>query len=513
MRRLLLSCAFASLASPMLASEIVVALNADIRSNNPGVNRDGNTDGVIRHVVEGLVGQADNGEVRPLLAESYEISDDGLTYSFVLRDGVTFHNGDPLTAEAVVWTFERYLDPETKWSCLPDFDGTRLTKIESVTATGDMSVEIKISEPSGVFLGSISRPECGYTGILSPASVDAEGAFVAPIGTGPFVFGEWRKNEFITLTKFDGYVSPPNDGKPDGFVGSKEPLVDEVRLMIIPDAASVKAGLESGVLHAADISPDLIPEYRDHESLKLIIRPNNGKNLFYMQTQDPVLSNPGVRRAMAAALDLDQLVEAASNGTGEASASIIASDSVFFDDVQKKRIPYDLEMAKRELAEAGYNGEEIKIIANKRGDVPSFPAAVIAQAMMQQAGLNVQIEVLDYATQVERRRSGNYQVISQSVAPRFDPVFAYDFYVGDKSRDPSAMWDDPRAIELMDAAYREGDPAKRQAIFDEFHELMLEEVPGIFLYDMVDVWATTNKLEGMPVWQSNPRLWEVSLGE
>jgi peptide/nickel transport system substrate-binding protein len=131
--------------------------------------------------------------------------------------------------------------------------------------------------------------------------------------------------------------------------------------------------------------------------------------------------------------------------------------------------------------------------------------------MMQQVGLNVQIEVLDYATQVDRRRSGNYQVISQSVAPRLDPALMYSFYVGNKDKNASLMWDDPKAIELMNAAYTETDTAKRQALFDQFQDLMLEEVPGIFLYDMVDVWGATKKLKGQPVWQSNARLWEVSL--
>ncbi|KKX24871.1 ABC transporter substrate-binding protein [Rhizobium sp. LC145] len=508
---LLASCMFIAMAAPSFGSEIIVALNADIRSNNPGVNRDGNTDGVIRHIVEGLVGPTDNGEIKPLLAERFETSEDGLTYTFTLRDGVKFHNGSPLTADDVVWTFKRYLDPATKWSCLSDFNGTKKTKIESVEAKDTKTVVIKINSPSGAFLGSLSRPECGYSGILSKASINADGTFAQPIGTGPFRWGEWKKSEYITLTKFDDYVSPANDGKPDGLVGSKRPLVDRVKLMIIPDGATVKAGLESGVLQASDIPPSLIPEYRNHPTLQLIVAPNNGKNLFYMQTKDKVLSNPAVRRAMAAALDLDELVAAASNGTGSASASIIASHSAYFSEVQKKRIPYDPGAAKKELEDAGYKGEPITIIANKRGDVPSFPAAVIAQAMMQQVGLNVQIEVLDYATQVERRRAGNYQVISQSVAPRFDPVFAYSFYVGDKSKDPSLMWDDPKAIELMNAAYVERDETKRQAIFDEFHELMLREMPGIFLYDMVDVWGATKKLKGLPVWQSNPRLWEVSI--
>lgn len=493
------------------ARDITIAQSSDLRSNNPGVNRDGNTDGVILHIVEGLVGYTNSGEVKPLLAKSFETSADGLTYTFKLRTDVKFHNGKALSADDVVWNWTRYLKPETKWTCRNDFAEGGAAHVTGVKAVDAGTVEITLEKPSAVFLGLMSRPECGYTGIISPESVGADGSFIKPIGTGPFQWDEWKKGEYIRLAKFGEYVSPENDGKPDGMVGSKRPLADGIKFMVIPDASTVKAGLESGVLDTAEISPDLIPEFQSNDKTQLIVSRNNGKNLFYIQTRDKVLSNPGVRRAMAMALDLDELAAAASNGTGEANGSMVSQDSVYFDDTQKKRLPYDPEAAKKELEAAGYKGEPISIIANKRGNVPSFPAAVMAQAMMQQVGLNVQIEVLDYATQVDRRRSGNYQVISQSVAPRLDPALMYSFYVGNKDKNASLMWDDPKAVELMNAAYLEADPAKRGKIFDEFHELMLKEMPGIFLYDMVDVWGATKKLKGQPVWQSNARLWEVSV--
>ncbi|MEH3128262.1 ABC transporter substrate-binding protein [Agrobacterium cavarae] len=494
------------------ARDIVIAQSSDLRSNIPGVNRDGNTDGVILHIVEGLVGYANNGEVKPLLAESVETSSDGLTYTFKLRQNVKFHNGKPLTADDVVWNWNRYMDPATKWTCIKDFDGGTV-KVTAIKAVDAHTVTMSLDKPSAVFLGLMARPECGYTGMISKDSLNAEGAFDKPIGTGPFKWDGWKKGEYIHLAKFDEYQSPANDGKPDGMVGSKRPLVDGIKFMVIPDASTVKAGLQSGVLDTAEISPDLIPEFEKSEKAKVIISQNNGKNLFYIQTRDPVMSKPGVRRAMAMALDMDELVAAASNGTGKANGSMVASDSIYFSETQNKRLPYDLDAAKKELEASGYKGEQINIIANKRGNVPSFPAAVIAQAMLQQIGLNVQIEVLDYATQVDRRRSGNYQIISQSVAPRLDPALMYSFYVGDKDKNASLMWDNPKAIELMKAAYAEIDQQKRQAIFDQFHELMLQDMPGIFLYDMIDVWGATKSLEGQPVWQSNARLWEVSVGK
>lgn len=514
MRKLVLAGAVL-LASTSLAAarDITIAHSSDLRSNNPGVNRDGNTDAVILHLVEGLVGYNNSGEVKPLLAERVETSPDGLTYTFKLRTDVKFHNGKMLTAEDVVWNWTRYLKPDTRWACLHDFAKGGAAPVTGVRATDAATVQITLEKPSAVFLGLTARPECGYTGMISPESVAADGGFVKPIGTGPFQWAEWKKGEYVRLARFADYVSPKNDGKPDGMVGSKRALVDGIKFMVIPDASTVKAGLQSGVLDTAEVSPDLIPELKASNKIRLIVAPNNGKHLFYLQTKDPVLSKPEVRRAMAMALDLDQLVAAASNGTGQANGSMIAAESVYYSDIQKKRPPYDLDAARKELRAAGYRNEPITIIANKRGTVPSFPAAVMAQAMMQQVGLNIQIEVLDYATQVDRRRSGNYQVISQTVAPRLDPALMYSFYVGSKEKNPSLMWDNPKAIELMNSAYIEADPARRQIIFDRFHRMMLTDMPGIFLYDAVDVWGAKKTLKGQPVWQSNARLWEVSLDD
>ncbi len=493
------------------ARDLNVGQSSDIRSNIPGVNRDGNTDSVMLHVVEGLVGYTENGDVKPLLAKSVETSEDGLTYTFKLREDVKFHNGSPLTAEDVVWNWNRYMAEDTKWACRNDFSGKRSVEVTGIEATDAHTVVMKIAAPSAVLLQLMARPECGMTGILAKDSIAADGSFVAPIGTGPFKWDQWKRGEFVRLAKFDGYTSPENDGKPDGMVGSKRPLVDGIKFSAIPDASTVKAGLLSGALDTAEVSADLMPEFKDNAAVQLIVKRNNGKNLLYFQTLDPVLKNVGVRRAMAEALDLDQLVAAISNNTGVANASMVSVDSLFYSDTQKKKIAMDLEKAKKNLADAGYKGEPITIIANKRGNVPSFQAAVVVQAMMQQVGLNIQIEVLDYATQVDRRRSGKYQVISQSVTPRLDPALMFTFYVGDKDKDASLMWDDPKAIELMNAAYKEADREKRQAIFDEFHDLMLDQVPGIFMYDMVDIWGASKKLKGEPVWQSNARLWEVSL--
>lgn len=499
--------------SGAVARELNVALSSEIRSNLPGGNRDGNTDTVMQHIVEGLVGYSEDGTVKPMLAKDVSISVDGKRYVFTLRGDVQFQDGTPLTADDVVWNWDRYMRKETGWVCRRDFDGSQFVHVTSVRAADPHTIEIDLAAPTAVLLQLMARPECASTGIIARSSFTADGRFVAPIGTGPFKWLEWRRGEYVRLTKFDGYRSPQNTGQPDGLVGSKRPLVDGIKFSFIPDASTIQAGLSSGVLDLAQITPDLIPDFKQSPDIDLQVVRNFGKNLFYMQTRDSILTNVLMRRALAESLDLDQLVDGVTNGTGRANPSMMPMGSPYYSTQQARRIPFDPAKAKRDLAAAHYKGEPITVIANRRGTVPSYPAAIIAQAMWQQVGLNVQIEVLDFATQVDRRRSGKYSIISQSVAAQFDPALTETFFTGDKDRDRSLMWDDPKAIDLMKQAYGEADPARRQALFDAYHDLMLDQVPGIFLYDGTDIWGVSKKIHGKPVWQASARLWEINLDD
>jgi hypothetical protein len=189
------------------AGTIRVAANAEIRGTNPGVNRDANTDTVMLHIIEGLVGYKDDGTPAPLLAQSIDVSKDGKTYTFKLRPGVKFHNGAPLTSADVVWSWKRYLDPNTKWLCLSEFDGSQALKIESVEAKDPLTVVFKLNQARPLFLTQIASFQCGSGGIIHKDSVNADGSWKAPIGTGPFKLGEWKRGEWIELTAFKDYKS------------------------------------------------------------------------------------------------------------------------------------------------------------------------------------------------------------------------------------------------------------------------------------------------------------------
>lgn len=502
----------ALLATPAMAETVTVAITADIRSSDPGVNRDDNTDGVMLNVVEGLVAYAEDTRVKPLLAKSVEVSEDGLTYTFSMREGVKFHNGAEMTSADMLWSWQRYMDPATEWRCLPEFDGSSGLKVVTAEAPDPGTFVMKLNKPSALFLATMARTDCAMTAILHKDSLKADGSWDKPVATGPFKFGEWKRGEYVTLTRFDGYQSPPGD-KPDGYVGSKRPLIDEARFLIVPDAATVKAALLGGSLDASQVVDSDVPELKQNPALKVSAPQVASKHALLFQTRDPLLSNVKLRQAIAASLDMEQLVAAASNGLGIPNNSAVPVNSAYYDEVHKRSYKHDLERAKALLAEAGYKGETVKILANQRVHVPSYPVAVMAQAMMQAAGIKAEIEVLEWATQLDRYQTGKYQMQSFSYSSRLDPALSYEQFAGPKDEQPRKVWENPKALALLDQAYVVADEEKRAGIFHEMHELMMEDTPLILLYNGVGSWAYSSRLQGFSTWESKPRLWEVSVAD
>ncbi|MES3000815.1 MAG: ABC transporter substrate-binding protein [Pseudomonadota bacterium] len=491
-------------------AQIVVAQPADVRSTNPGVNRDNTTDGVLLNMVEGLVGYHQNGTVGPLLAQSVTTSKDGLTYTFKLRPNVKFHNGETLTSADVLWSWKRYMDPKTEWRCLGDFDGRAGVKVVSATAPDAMTFVMQLDKPSAVFLDNLARTDCGMTAIISRKSVKDDGSWDKPIATGPFKFDEWKRGEYLTMSAFKDYASPPG-AKVDGYLGNKKPLVEQVKFLVVPDMSTSKAGLQSGAIDAGQITSSDVHELKADKNLSVMGVIDSGKNTLLMQTNDPVLKDERIRQAIALSLDMKQIVEASSEGLGHVNNSAVPDNSAFYSATQKKGYRYDPAKAKQLLKAAGYQGQPIVILANKRAHVPSFSVAVLSQAMMQAVGINAKIEVLEWATQLDRYNSGNYQMSSFSYSSRLDPALSYEQFSGPKAKQPRKVWDDPYAQKLIDQSFLETDPKKRQFLFDQLHTTMLEKTPLIVLYNITDSWAVRKRISGFSVWEGKPLLWNTKI--
>ena len=235
------------------------------------------------------------------------------------------------------------------------------------------------------------------------------------------------------------------------------------------------------------------------------------KHVLLFQTKDPVLQNVKLRQAIAAALDMPQLVAAVSDGFGKPNNSPIPPQSAYADAVQRQGYVYDVAKAKQLLKESGYKGETIKLIANQRLTVPSFPAAVMAQAMLQAVGITVEIEVLEWATQLDRYNKGTYQMMSFSYSSRLDPALSFEQFMGPKDKQPRKIWDNPEAQALLDKASVLSDMGERQKLFDELYQRQLVDTPLIVMFNGIEASAQGKRIEGEPYWEGKQRLWGVSV--
>src|SRR5262249_51767480 len=151
-------------------------------------------------------------------------------------------------------------------------------------------------------------------------------------------------------------------------------------------------------------------------------------------------------------IDVPQIVKAVTNGNAEANPSIVPSGSAYYTDAEKKGHDLDLAKAKQLLIESGYHGEKITMIASKQYE-SIYAQAVYAQAMMQAIGINVDLQVVEWATHLDQYTSGKYQMMSFAYSARLDPALSYESIAGDKDKQPRKVWDDPEALKLIDQAF------------------------------------------------------------
>jgi peptide/nickel transport system substrate-binding protein len=494
------------------AGTVRVHLKADIRSVDPGsASRDANTDAVLAHMFEGLVAYREDASVGPLLAQSVQVAPDGRTYTFKLRPGVKFHNGAALTAEDVLFSWNRYMAPANNWRCLPEFDGRGGgAKVLAVEAPDASTIVYKLDKPSALFLATLARTDCGGTGIFHRASLEADGKWKEPIGTGPYKFGEWRRGQFVELVRHDGYTALA--GKPDGNTGNKTPQIPKVRFVVIPDGSAAKAALLSGGI---DIVPDIndedMAEYKARKDIVMDPAANMNAQGLLLQTRDPLLKDVRIRRAIALSLDLPELVAAVTTGTAKPSRSVMPSPSSYYKAQQAQLPKRDLALAKRLLAEAGYKGQPIKVLATKRYN-SVFNIAMMVQGMAQEVGIKMDVEVLEWATLLDRYNKGDYQAMAFTYSARLDPSLSFEMIAGDKDKQPRKVWDNPEALDLIQRSMTTTDRAQRQAIFDKLEVKLREDVPAIFMYASVNTGAVRSYVSGYKSWPlGSPRLWGVAL--
>jgi peptide/nickel transport system substrate-binding protein len=475
------------------------------------MKRDANTDAVLLHVVEGLVAAREDGTVGPMLASSWTISPDGRTYRFALRRGIRFHNGAPLTSSDVKWSLDRYLASGSHWRCRSDLSASGIAQVVAVNTPDPLVVEVVLDRAAPLFLTTLTRLDCGGTGISHRSSVGADGKWRYPIGTGPFRWGEWRHGEYIDLVKYDGYQSLR--GGPDGNGGGKRALVDRIRFSIIPDGSAASAALLRGSLDVLDaLAPNELGNIRGSPGIKLESALSSDLYGILLQTGDPVLRDVRLRRALAVSLDVAALTRVVTHDTATPNSSPVPAVSPFYGAAERGLVRRNLALARALVRESGYAGQPIQLMTS-HSPPEMYDAAILVQAMAREAGINVEVVSLDWATQLARYSSGNYQATIFGFSARLDPSLMFGVLIGDRRTDPRKVWNSPQAIAFLHQSVTVGDRHARQALFDRLDAQFRTDVPAIILYNTRRVTGLRAPISGYRSWPGQTqRLWNVGLG-
>jgi peptide/nickel transport system substrate-binding protein len=268
----------------------------------------------------------------------------------------------------------------------------------------------------------------------------------------------------------------------------------------------------SGALDAmTGLATSDIPDLKNRPEVRVDISPILGLTGILFQTQDPLLKDVRIRRAIALSLDTEQITDVVMEGTARANNSPLPAGSAFHGSVQEQGYKQNVAEAKKLLADAGYKGQPIRMIANKRFN-HVFDAAVLVQAMAQQAGIRIELEVLDWAAQLDRYTKGDYQAMAFVYSARLDPSLSFEMLMGPKATQPRKVWDNPEAQEMLRQSMLTNDKDKRQALFDEMHRRFIDEVPMVVLFNGSTIAALRKNVQGYKGWPSaHPRYWGVSL--
>lgn len=416
---------------------------------------------------------------KPWLAESWEVSEDGRTYVFKIRENVPFHDGSILTAEDVVFSLQRVLTL--------NFAPAQLLRTcisqDNVSVTAPYEVTVELQSACPFFLGLLVQTPTGA--IHSQAYVMANGGVQAEtvnehmrnnaMGTGPFTWGSWEPGVVYELLAFEDHWSGA-------------PLLDAVSFRFISDLASQYVLMQQGSLDAMYNPPiDILEQALANPNLRVLDQLTVGLQTLYMPNKNEPFDDPRVRQAVQLALDQQEILEAATLGLATPARGAFPSLLPGFNDAYWD-FDRDLERARALLAEAGYpNGFDTTISYNS-GNAQREISAVVAQAQLAEVGIRAEVQAVAWPTFVEGFREGTMPmyVVSGLAAPVTDQFVTNTFTTASAGPGGNyAYYSNAEVDALAEELAETIDPAARTTIINRIQEILMAEMPSAYLYNAV----------------------------
>jgi peptide/nickel transport system substrate-binding protein len=503
---------------------LIVGLGADAQApRKGGVLRVGNlgepptldahwttatlTEVLTNHLYEGLYALDDGYRPVPMLAEAMPtVSADGLTYTIKLRQGIKFHNGKEMTSDDVVASLNR-------WMQQSQYGKSLATVLAEMRATGKYGIELKLKQKSAAVVIALAAPN--NFGAIYPKEIaekfpPAEKA-TEYVGTGPFKLVEWKPDQYIRMVRFDDYKS--RGEPPAGYGGGKTVYVDELRWIPVPDVATRVAQMETGELEFADdLNIDAFDRLQKSPNARAIVAKPYYWLIAVLNKKEGLMANQKLRQAWQAAIDIEPIMKAVAGGRSEfyrmdASLAFVENTPWWV-----KTQPswgwneHNKDKAKKLLQEAGYKGEPIRFVTTQEYKW-MYDFALLTKQQLEDAGFNIDLQVVDWATLVKRRNNPKeYEAFTTGTGNIFEPTA---FTV------TSCTWPgwtcDEQIQALNQELAREIDQKKRYALWEQMHKLWYEKVPSIRYGDLHGLRAASKKLQGFNEKTERPRFQNVWL--
>lgn len=447
---------------------------------------------ILVNVVEPLFEYDENWEIQPFLVEDYRIGNDGQLYVLDLRQGVKFHNGQEMTSDDVVSSIERFGSHN---SYFKDYVTPYLVSIKAVDR---YTVEIALNAP--VWLVPYILQECP----IYPQELNAQypNNPIPPaelVGTGPYQFSRWIEGSFLELAKFEGYSA---DSRPfSGHAGERIAYLDKIKFNFVPEMAIRLAGVQTNEYHVAfELNPETFSTVDADTRLQALVTKPYGFPYYQINKAGGALSDPEnvqIRRALLTALDMEELMMIGFGDPNlyEVDGSVYSKSQVAWHSASglDKFDQADPKKAKQMLEEAGYYGEPIRILTSTEYDF-LYKQSVVLRDQLVDAGFNVDLQVVDWGTLLDRRGNKDaYEIFisynSFSSAPPLRHGWLVSGFAG--------WWTNPEKDRLVAELVNAVEYEEQYAVWEQLQALMYEQVPVIVPGHFYRLGVATQAVQGL----------------
>ncbi|BBX08649.1 ABC transporter substrate-binding protein [Mycolicibacterium aichiense] len=423
---------------------------------------------VLENVFDTLVEPDDNLEMRPALAESWQVSPDQLTWTFHLRPAVSWHDGSPLRASDVVYSYRRIIDEKLA-------NADKLSAVRDVRAPDPQTVIIDVAHPTPNLLTNLG----GFKGMAIVQRRNVESGQIAthPVGTGPFAFTGRKSGDSITLTANKSYWG----GAPE---------VPGVTFRFISEPSTALSALQAGEIDWTDaIPPQRVEQLKGDDSIHLAVTPSNDYWYLALNEARAPWNDQRVRQAIAYGIDRASIVQATSYGTATANQLAIPQGNPWYTPYDHYR--HDPGRGRDLLRQAGIGKQKLDMLVTSEYPETVTAAQIIADNLAE-VGIDVSIRTVDFATWLDEQNSGHFDMLMMGWLGNIDPD---DFYYAQHHTGGSSnaqKFSDPDVDRLLDAAREETDRARRQDDYARAATIIADKASYIYLYNpsVIQAWST-----------------------